>query len=206
MYKQKIFSSLIKYDGRFILASSSPRRKKLLEVIGIEFDVITADVDEENHNGINPIQHVKELAFIKASKVANQLNYPAIVLGADTIVVLDNYIINKPNDEEDAYKILRKLSGRTHTVYTGIALIENQTQKQIIDYQETKVRFRQLEDNEIYAYIASGSPMDKAGAYGIQDDLGAVFVNYIEGCYYNIVGLPLELLYRKIIELLNTTR
>ncbi len=194
--------NLIKYYGKFILASASPRRRKLLELLGIDFSVMAADIDEEEHNnGSDPIFYVTNLAELKAKKIAESINFPAIVIGADTIVVLNGEIINKPNDKLDAYRILRKLSGKTHQVFTGIVLIETNSNRKLIDCKETKVTFRHLTDDEINSYIATGSPLDKAGAYGIQDDFGAVFVSHIEGCYYNIVGLPLELLYRKIIEI-----
>jgi septum formation protein len=114
--------------------------------------------------------------------------------------------LNKPTDEEDARKMLRTLSHNTHTVYTGIALIEARSDKRMVTLQKTEVTFRELDDEEIAAYVATGSPLDKAGAYGIQDDFGAVFVSNISGCYYNIVGLPLELLYttmKRFIKVLN---
>lgn len=205
MENQTKINSIINYSGKFILASASPRRRKLLELLGIDFSVMVSDVDEEKHNnGSNPAVNVMNLAELKALQIAKRVDFPAIIIGADTIVVLDGEIINKPADENDAFRILKKLSGRTHKVFTGIALIETNSRRRIIDYKETKVTFRTLRNEEIKSYIATGSPMDKAGAYGIQDDFGAVFVNHIEGCYYNIVGLPLELLYRKIIELLNS--
>jgi septum formation protein len=108
--------------------------------------------------------------------------------------------LHKPKDCNEAFEILKNLSGRTHQVYTGITLINNYSQKIINEYSKTDVTFRELSDDEIYAYIESGSPMDKAGAYGIQDDFGAVFVRHINGCYYNIVGLPIELFYRMLKE------
>jgi septum formation protein len=123
-----------------------------------------------------------------------------LYIGSDTIVVLGNEILEKPADSKDAAKMLQKLSSNTHTVYTGVALFDSANKKEDIRYEETKVSFRQLNAKEIDAYISTGSPMDKAGAYGIQDDFGAVFVNRIEGCYYNIVGLPLQLLYKMLME------
>jgi septum formation protein len=117
-------------------------------------------------------------------------------------VVLDDEILHKPKDEQDAFRILTQLSDNTHTVFTGICLFDKPSGKYLTDFQATEVSFRKLEDDEISSYIATGSPMDKAGAYGIQDDFGAVFVSNIKGCYYNIVGLPLELLYRRMREFL----
>ncbi len=122
----------------------------------------------------------------------------AIVIGSDTTVVLDGVVLNKPVDAEDAVRMLRTLSDRTHTVYTGLAVVDASTGTHIAVHRSTKVTFRPLDAVEINAYVASGSPLDKAGAYGIQDDFGAVFVRNVEGCYYTIVGLPLELLYTSL--------
>ena len=191
--------SLLKIDKKFILASKSPRRKKLLGQIGIKFEIMESNVDEKEHPlDISPQDYAEQLAFKKAEDVANRINIQAIVLGADTIVVLNNEILNKPEDKQDAFNILKKLSGNTHLVITGIALIDTSTGEQIVTSQKTEVTFRNLTDEEIEAYIETCSPMDKAGAYGIQDDFGAVFISHINGCYYNIVGLPLELLYREL--------
>ncbi len=195
---------LININTKLVLASGSPRRKKLLSDIGLEFEVITSSVDESIiSESLEPSIYVIELALLKAKSVAQNINYDAIVIGADTTVVLDNVIINKPTDKNDAFRILNKLSGNTHLVYTGIAFANTITQKVFTTFQKTEVTFRNLEDNEIWVYIDSGSPMDKAGAYGIQDDFGAVFVNKIVGCYYNIVGLPLELFYTSLKDFLN---
>lgn len=183
-----------------ILASKSPRRRQLLEQLGLIFSVIPADIDELSMPlDIPPAEYVQALARYKAEAVAGLLgNQPTLVLGADTIVVIDGKILNKPLDDREAYTMLKSLSGRTHTVYTGIALTNAHTMHTITSLQTTEVTFRVLEDDEIYGYIATGSPMDKAGAYGIQDDFGAVFVSNIRGCYYNIVGLPLEMVYRML--------
>ena len=166
-----------------------------MEQLGFEFTVQPALIDEDNHHTLEPKAKVVRLALDKALYVADQQSQASLVIGADTIVVLDGEILNKPLDENDAFIMLRKLSNRTHTVYTGIALVRHPDKKVMTNVQETDVSFRYLGDEEINAYIKSGSPMDKAGAYGIQDDFGAVFVNNIRGCYYNIVGLPLEMLY-----------
>jgi septum formation protein len=137
---------------------------------------------------------VEDLALLKARKGADAVAEPSIIIGSDTTVVLDGEILNKPDDEEHAVKMLRLLSGRTHTVFTGLALV-HQGGRHRVASRRTDVTFRPLDDGEIVAYVRGGSPMDKAGAYGIQDDFGAVFVSRVEGCYYTIVGLPLELLY-----------
>lgn len=194
-------NELLKLDCPLILASASPRRKKLLEQLGFNFTILPADIDENNLNGIPPVEHVKILANRKAESIAERISYPAIILAADTIVVLGDNIINKPINTDDAINMLKSLSGRTHTVYTGITLSNTANGRQITDYKQTDVTFRDLSESEIRAYVDTGSPMDKAGAYGIQDDFGAVFVNHIVGCYYNIVGLPLELLYSRLKEI-----
>jgi septum formation protein len=131
------------------------------------------------------------------------LDYRALVIGADTIVILENEILTKPNSKENAVEILQKLSGKTHNVMTAFAIIDSETDKTVTSYKITEVSFRELSNEEIEMYVASGSPMDKAGAYGIQDDFGAVFVNNINGCYYNVVGLPLEELYEKLKDFAN---
>ena len=179
---------------KLVLASASPRRKLLMEKLGFEFEVIPSNIDESVVNGSEPELYVKKLAELKAFSIAESQNN-SLVIGSDTIVVIDGEILNKPNDKEHASYLLNKLSGRTHTVHTGICIVDSDNNRSVADVQCTKVTFRNISQFEIDAYIETGSPLDKAGAYGIQDDFGAVFVSNIEGCYYNIVGLPLELLY-----------
>ncbi|MBI5324561.1 MAG: septum formation protein Maf [Ignavibacteriae bacterium] len=200
-------AKLINLDRPFILASQSPRRQKLLHQLGFEFEVIPADIDEDDFSdGIDPVEHVKDLSLKKSEFISKQVKKPSIVLGSDTIVVLNNIILNKPVDKADAIRMLKLLSGMTHIVYTGIALVDSESMKNKVAVQKTKVTFRKLTGDEIEAYVETGSPIDKAGAYGIQDDFGAVFVSHIDGCYYNIVGLPLELLYSTIKEFLSELR
>ncbi len=191
----KTINELLNIDLPLILASRSPRRHKLLQMVGFRFNAEFADVDETLDTDIPPEAYAIHLAWIKADYVAQKCKTPSYVIGADTIVVLDDMILNKPNNRDDAFKILSLLSDSTHTVYTGLTIINSGTNAWITDYQTTEVSFRKLEPIEILAYIDTGSPMDKAGAYGIQDDFGALFVSNIKGCYYNIVGLPLQLLY-----------
>jgi septum formation protein len=186
-----------------VLASKSPRRSHLLKSLGFDFKVVTADIDESLDTFLPPEAYCIHLAWSKAEKVAYSIKYEALVIGADTIVVLDDMIINKPETPEQAAQFLSLLSGNTHQVYTGITLMNSADKSWLTDYQVTNVTFRDLDTKEILSYIRSGSPMDKAGAYGIQDDFGAVFVNHIEGCYYNIVGLPLEMLYSSIKKFVN---
>jgi len=188
-----------------ILASASPRRKKLLEQLGADFRVVVSAFDEEAvPTHIPPPEYVQTLAKSKALHVAETLGESAIVIGADTTVVLHGYILNKPHDAADAVRMLSMLSNRTHEVFTGIALVECASDGSIVntitDVSRTEVRFRQLSTEEIRGYVAGGSPLDKAGSYGIQDDFGAVFVEGIHGCYNNVVGLPLALLYRRLQE------
>lgn len=182
-----------------ILASASPRRKKLLEQINLKFKTVSVDLDERQLPNEKPLRMVKRLAEEKL-QLALQKIQNGIIITADTIVVLDGKIIGKPKDEIDAVKILKKLSGRKHTVYTGFAVFNTSTNKKIISYEKTFVQFRKLTNEEISLYVGSGSPMDKAGAYGIQDDFGAVFIQAINGCYYNVVGLPLSRVYHALNE------
>jgi len=184
-----------------ILASSSQRRKYLLNSIGLKFEIIVPMIDEEALAfDTTPQNYCKFLSVAKSCNVYHsilKLNKPVIVITADTIVVLNNEIINKPKDSNDAINILKKLSNSKHKVFTGVSLLSvNDNIVRIISrYSETDVYFRKLTDNEIIDYVHKGSPLDKAGGYGIQDDYGCLFVKKIDGCYNNVVGLPLELLY-----------
>lgn len=190
-----------------ILASKSPRRKKLLEQIGLSFSIIESKINEDSLP-VNspPSDYAKNLAKLKANTIASKINYPALVIGADTIVLIDGKILNKPNDTHNAIEMLNQLSGRTHTVYTAISIVESNSDFSLTDIAATDVTFRTLTQEEIIAYVSTRSPLDKAGAYGIQDDFGAVFVSHINGCYYNIVGLPLELLYRMLLKYMTTKK
>ncbi len=179
------------------LASKSPRRRKLLKQLNINFRAFNVELKEEIPDGEHPVKSVKRLALEKL-ELAKRKVKKGIIITADTIVVLEHHVIGKPKDKSDAERILKLLSGRTHIVYTGFAVYNSDTDKTIIDFERTAVTFRGLDVYEIKDYIASGSPMDKAGAYGIQDDFGAVFVKKIEGCYYNVVGLPLTKLYKAL--------
>ena len=182
------------------LASRSPRRRKLLKQININFKSFKVDVVESIDNGEKPIHNVKRLANEKMEKAKERIKN-GIIITADTIVVLDGNIIGKPISKTDAKVILKKLSGRTHIVYTGFAIYNSEKNKIITNYEKTFVTFRKISNNEIDEYIRSGSPMDKAGAYGIQDDFGAVFIEKINGCYYNVVGLPLTKVYQALIKI-----
>jgi septum formation protein len=181
---------MIKLRQEFYLASQSPRRKKLLKQIGIHPNVLKLEFDEELIEKESPLKTVRRLSIHKM-ETAKKVVKNGIILTADTIVVLKNSIIGKPRNKKDAFRILNLLSGKTHFVYTGFVLYNTSSKTEIFDYEKTAVTFRIINANEITEYIQSGSPMDKAGAYGIQDDYGAVFVKKISGCYYNVVGLPL---------------
>lgn len=195
---------MLKLQKPLILASKSPRRQKLLHQIGLNFEVIPPQIDEDDFDTrLAPSEFARRLAFEKANEVAQRIKRNVIILAADTIVVLDGIILTKPINHDDAFKILKLLSNRTHIVFTSIALYDYGNNNIITDVKATEVTFRELEDEEIEDYIAGGSPMDKAGAYGIQDDFGAVFVKHINGCYYNIVGLPLEMMYAMMKQLLS---
>ena len=179
----------------FVLASGSPRRRRLLEGLGLAFEVVVSDVEEAVDPTLTPEAVVQHLAYKKAAAVA--ASHPeALTLGADTVVVLAGDILGKPANKGEAQAMLRRLSGATHQVYTGIALLHPRSNRCRTSHEVTRVTFGALTDQEIDAYVASGSPMDKAGGYGIQDDHGALFVARIDGDYYNVVGLPLHRLYR----------
>ncbi|MDY0082270.1 MAG: nucleoside triphosphate pyrophosphatase [Ignavibacteriaceae bacterium] len=186
---------------RFFLASKSPRRRKLLKQLNLNFKSFGIDIDETVKRNEKPFTAVVRLSKEKL-ELAKRKELNGIIITADTIVVLDGKILGKPKNKKDAFNILKFLSGRTHIVYTGFSVYNSKTKKTISDYEKTKVTFRNLSDQEILEYIATGSPMDKAGAYGIQDDFGAVFIKKINGCYYNVVGLPLAKLYQVILRII----
>lgn len=187
---------------RLILASSSPRRRELLTQAGFTFEVHPAHIPEDPLPAEDPIAYVVRLAREKAQTIFDQLGDPhAVVLGADTTVTLDNHILGKPTDAADAARMLRLLSGRTHRVVTGVAIAS--AQRTEVAAEVTGVRFLTLSDEEITDYIASGEPMDKAGAYGIQGR-AARWIPRIEGCYFNVVGLPLALV-SAMLEAANST-
>ncbi len=173
-----------------ILASASPRRRHLLSAMGFGFEIMPADIEEIPRPGEEPRVFAERLAGEKATQIAKR-NSEALVLGSDTIVVLDEQVLGKPADEAEAVQMLRMLSGRSHQVITGIALIHMSSGRSVINSETTTVFFDQLTDAQINDYVATGSPLDKAGAYGIQDDQGAFLIHRIEGDHYTVVGLPL---------------
>ncbi|HVP35962.1 MAG TPA: Maf family protein [Terriglobales bacterium] len=185
---------------RFILASSSPRREEILKKAGIKFEILFPEDIEEKNISNDPVSHVLELSRKKAESIARRVD-GSLILGADTIVVLNQEILGKPDDSGEAFKMLKKLSGKEHQVYTGISLVDKGEGKTLSGYQLTKVKFNQLTDKQIKDYIDTGEPLDKAGAYGIQG-MGNFLVEKIEGDLDNVIGLPLK----KLEELLRKIR
>lgn len=175
-----------------ILASNSPRRKDLLRQIGVDFSIDPADVDERVLPNEVPEGYAVRVALDKA-RLAAARAVAGIVIAADTIVVVDDEILGKPADASDAERMLKMLSGKVHRVITGLAVMDAATGKTLTRTSITRVWFRRLAQQEIASYIATGEPLDKAGAYGIQER-GALLVDKIDGCYFNVVGLPLSLL------------
>lgn len=177
-----------------VLASGSPRRREILTQLGLSFRVQTSQTDETVSN-LSPAAAVEQLALRKAKAVATGCD-SALVIGADTVVALDGEILGKPEDEGHAARMLNRLQGRTHQVYTGIALVQVSSGKvirELVDHNQTRVTMRVLSPQKIEWYVGTGEPLDKAGAYGIQG-LGALLVEKIEGCYFNVVGLSVSLL------------
>ncbi len=194
---------------RIILASASPRRRELLEQIGIKFEIRVSDREEMFHSTI-PDEIVRELALQKAENVAEMLKneeaggQDCVIIGADTIVVRDGKILGKPGDDEEAFQMLRSLQGRDHQVFTGVALLdfgEDGRGNVTLHAEETKVFVDNMSDDEIRQYVKTGECRDKAGAYGIQGRFAA-YISRIEGDYYNVVGLPVSYLYRQLRNIL----
>ncbi len=185
--------------ANLVLASRSPRRSDILKQLGLQFTSQPSEVDEtELDNLVAPMDLVMDLAFRKALKVSQSL-IEGIVIGADTVVVINGRILGKPHSKEEAREMLSGLSGKEHSVFTGLALLEVPSGRKLVSFAETKVQFRSLEKIEIENYVATGEPLDKAGAYGIQGK-GAILVEKINGCYYNVVGLPVAKLVNMLKE------
>lgn len=173
---------------KIVLASGSPRRRELLETLGLEFEICPAKGEEKAEAGLPPEKLVCALAGAKAAEVAEKYSDDAVIIAADTIVWAEGEVLGKPKDEADAARMLKMLSGRSHKVFTGMAV--GCGRPFAYAAEETEVFFRELSDDEISAYISTGEPMDKAGAYGIQG-MASLFVEGIKGDYYNVMGLPL---------------
>lgn len=177
---------------KIILASASERRQELLKRLIKDFTVVVSDFDESTILFDGSVdRYVMDVALGKALEVKKKTNEDTIIISADTIVTLDNKLLGKPKDEEEAFNMIKSLQGRTHLVYSGVVLIN--TSEDIIKKESvsTEVTFSEISDDEIIEYIKTGEPLDKAGAYGIQG-IGGIFVKEIKGCYYNVVGLPLN--------------
>jgi septum formation protein len=185
----------LRRNPRLVLASQSPRRIDLLHQLGLRFEVIPGQTIENMDQPGDPAKLVRKLAQDKADEVATRLievGSESVVLGADTIVVLDGDVLGKPKSREDVLKTLRRLSGKAHEVYTGVALILLPKKEVVLDHQITKVYFRELREAEMKAYAALDEPMDKAGSYALQG-VASAFVERVEGCYTNVIGLPIPL-------------
>ena len=183
-----------------VLASKSPRRAELLRQVGLEFQVCPSQVEEPDITHMSPTIAVQELALTKARTIAVNFSR-GLVIGADTVVVIDGQPIGKPENDAHAVEILTRLSGNRHEVITGVVLIDLKRENEVVWVEKTTVYFRKLHQSEILAYVRSGETSDKAGAYGIQGR-GAAFVKRIEGCYSNVVGLPLASLVERLWGLL----
>ena len=181
---------------KIILASTSSRRAELLKQIGLEFEVIPSEYEEDMTLKMSHRNLAKTLAYGKAKDVAGKVK-EGIVVGVDTFLIFRRKRIGKPKDSQDAIKILEALSGKTIRVYSGVAIINCATDKEVIDYEITKVKLKKLAHKEIEHYVATGEPLDKAGAFAIQG-LGAIFISSIKRCYSNVIGLPLHNLYKNL--------
>jgi septum formation protein len=190
----------MKEISRLILASGSPRRSNLLRQMGFEFEVRLKAISEFSVTETDPVKRVIHLSKEKAEAVLSEVK-SGLIIGADTLVCLEGELFGKPKNLDEARNMLHLLSGMTHDVFTGFTLIETGGHS-VSDFEKTRVTFRQLEDWEIEDYIAYGNPLDKAGAYGIQDRSG-LFVDRIDGCFYNVVGFPLTKFYEALKKLLD---
>jgi septum formation protein len=187
------------FKERLLLASQSPRRAEILRSVGWPFETFAVDIDESPHAEESPVDYVERLALEKAEAAALHKNWP-LVLGADTTVVVEGEMLAKPVDEEDARRMLRRLSDRWHEVLTGVALVARSGEgivRHIVAHERTRVRFAPMTELEINWYVQTGEPADKAGAYAVQG-YAALFIEGIEGDYWNVVGLPVRLVYKLV--------
>jgi septum formation protein len=185
---------MLETEPEIILASSSPRRADLLAAIGVDFQIVPSLIHERAHPDEPPGDYITRLARAKVIAVAKDRD-TGLIIGADTVVVIDRVLMEKPLSKQAARSMLRELSGRWHAVLTGVALFDAASRREVADYEKTLVRFARLTDGEIDWYVESGEPLDKAGGYGIQG-LASLFVEEIAGNYSNVVGLPIPLVYR----------
>lgn len=188
---------------KLVLASASPRRKELLELVGAKFDIVAGNIEEIIDENLPLTQKIEKLALQKAEAVAKDLSGDFVVIGADTIVELDGEILGKPQNIDDAKRMIKNLSGKSHNVITAIALIPtNSNYKPITTHQITPVKFKELSEQEIENYVNYGESMDKAGAYAVQG-FGVLIIEGVYGCYTNVVGLPIPLLNKTLKEHFN---
>ena len=183
--------------NKLILASNSPRRKELFKLLNVEYEIITSNIDEIIRTDIPAEELVMDLAFQKAIDIF-KTHKDRVVLGFDTLVYIDDVLLGKPKSKDDALEMLRKLSGKTHFVLTGCALISKSISKSF--YEKTRVTFYEMTEDEMLEYVESGEPMDKAGAYAIQG-LGSKFVKMVNGDYFTVMGLPISRVYHELREL-----
>lgn len=183
-------------NKEIFLLSHSPRRRELLERLGIKFKITTSNVKEVYPHNLSPIEIAKYLSSLKANNTDIELHANTICISADTVVCLDNKILGKPEDEKESYDMLCSLSGRSHQVITGVTI--KGLDKQITFAQKTDVTFNHLSREDILYYIRKYSPFDKAGSYGIQEWIGMIGVKSINGCFYNVMGLPIAALYEEL--------
>ncbi len=183
---------------KIILASGSPRRQQMMKLLKVPYDVVVSNYEEKNSDRDCPVITVKKHAKNKAADVIPRTG-KGVIVGADTIVYLDKRILGKPKDIKDAHRMLKKIQGKTHVVYTGMALYDTGSKKWVVDYIKTKVTIRKLSAKEIIRYFELINPLDKAGAYAIQE-AGSLIVEKISGCYYNVLGFPVS----KLEDMLNT--
>jgi len=233
------FIKALNKDYKIILGSSSPRRIHLLKSIGINFEVLSPDIDENIFQKNEPVLYCKKISLLKLFEIIKKIYFDEkdydkfdcleqfineslenknseitlehtldkfllknkssiLIISADTIVFKNNKILNKPSDKNDAINILKSLSNSNHSVYTGVSIFNSSNKKIISNYSKTNVYFRKLDVDEIIDYVKTEKPMDKAGAYGLQDDYGSLFISKIEGCSNNVIGLPLELVFQML--------
>lgn len=189
--------------GKIILGSSSPRRADILKKLKLDFEIIPSSYVEPHDQTDFSYAYVEDLAYNKALNVAKSINYPATIIGADTIVVIDNKILGKPKDKQEAFNMLNLLSGKTHFVVTSIAVIDSKTMTSEIKSTTTYVTFEKLTQEQINYYIDTYKPFDKAGSYGIQE-MPKGYIKEVEGCLDNVIGLPTETLLELLNKLKNT--
>ena len=181
---------------KIILATTSPRRHEIAERMGLDFEIVPSEYEEDMTLKLEPEELAKTLAYGKAADVAKKCK-EGIAIGVDTFISFKGKFLGKPKNKEDAFNMLKSFSGKSQEVYSGIALIDCETGETIKDFEVTKVYFRKMSDSEINQYIKTGEPMDKAGSYAIQK-LGSIFIEKISGCYYNVMGFPVHNIYKNL--------